>query len=244
MLQDLINILVVIIIKSSLLSNIIGISCENTNISEKVLNKIERSKQYLECLSNKTSMKILAIISLNKICTASKLRDLVGISSRDTITYYCLKARNAGLIDIITNKDDKHQMLHSFWKIRVQNTHDNTRFFIATQELINVRKILCNEFDKLIDANIINQLDTQGKAVDEHIKKHTETNKSKEIEMEKIALNTIGACNECGKALSKTHLQTKQCKFIDEKIYCKSCYREMSRNGKLAEILRNIKSDT
>lgn len=220
-----------------LLANLIGSDANNLEPSE-IMKQVIKNKDYLDCLTNETCLKILAILSLKKVSTSTKLRDLLGISSRDTIAYYCIRARNAGFIDIITPRDLNHQMLHKFWKGRVQNTHDNTKFFVATDELIKVRKLIDKHLDSLIDNNIHSRLMKQGKAVDKHIERNQRIERENEIKKEKIAMDMLGACVECSKALTHTHLKSMLCKFIGEDLYCQSCFTALSNSGQLGDIIK------
>jgi RNA polymerase-binding transcription factor DksA len=208
-------------------------------ISEKdLISESKKIQKYLLCLTNERILKILYALSLAKVSTLTKLREYLLFQSRDTITYYSLSAMNAGFIEIKTNKDHDHEIIHGFWKGRVPQTHQNTRLYIATEELLNVMPLFESEARKLVDEKTIKKLINEGKAYDKYIKKKKAELVEIEKESERIAKNTFGACNRCSKYLSKEHLKTKKCQYVGDKIYCKDCVNEMWRDGTMSRLLK------
>jgi hypothetical protein len=129
-------------------------------------------------------------------------------------------------------------MLHDFWSGLVPNTHDNTRLYVATIELMKVIGMLRSYLDSLIGESLRKKLARQGNSFESYVQTQLKDKAKREHETERIAMETLGACNRCSKALAKTHIQEKLCQFVGEKLFCKDCWSQMYSDGSISELYK------
>lgn len=203
-----------------------------------ILKTSHQIMNYLECITDRKIARMLYALSLVRISTSTKLSEFLQIKSRDTIVYYSMKAVNIGFIKIKTKKDPDYDSHWEYWFGKVRNTHKDTRFFVATDELLKVIPLYQNFMESLIDSDTKNRLEKHGQVFERFLLSEKGRIHEKDKEAERIALITIGACNRCSKLLTEDHQKAMQCQYIANKLYCSECKDQMYGDGTMSKIMK------
>lgn len=193
----------------------------------------------LNCLYNESRARIIFAIGLLKISTPYELKTILNIISRDKVVYDLTKAQNCGLVNLMTKNNQNYHTFLNTWQTLHRNTNKMPVIYIASDKLLALIDFFASQKKVIFSKRELTLMASRGKIFTKLYHKEKATTAKYEIEREKLAIETIGACTRCSKIITKTMVQNKLVEKIYDNLYCKSCIKEMKDNGELSELMRN-----
>ena len=207
------------------------LSASEKNLSIHFLKNLQNT---FECITSRKIIKTLYALHLLKISNPNELHRIVGLDSRYYVVYHLVKAENAGLVMVKSNKDPDYRTYQKFWKNQFPNTHKNTKLFFPTIELEKILNLVKPYTGGLYPKEIMMKLKDRGDQFD----RFNKIIKEDQLEKEKFAMNTIGACKKCRKAITKEDLKNKRAQYMMEDLYCKDCIDLMFEDGSIRKLVK------
>lgn len=228
----------VVSIKETITVTLIEAITENKN-PKKNLFQTRKLKRLLECFCSEKISKVLYGIAITKLTNSTELQRFFGFRSRDPVVYYSMKARESDLIEIISPNNNNYKIYHNFWSELFPTTHEKIYLFKPTKLLKALLPHYKAHIESLISDSVIQDLTKRGEMFNRFMKSH----KSKDKEKEKIAMNTIGACNNCKTIISKNDLKYKRGTYVADDLCCKECMSSMFQDGRLKKLYKRHKKN-